>query len=299
MKKPLKRVLLGVGVLLALGVVAVAGVYAASEARIDRRYDHAGAALRVTGEPAQVERGRHLATALAKCADCHGEDMGGKPMFEGAIGTFAASNLTTGRGGALSRYDDRQLDAAIRHGVAPGGRALVFMPSQEYQHLGDEDVAALIAYLRSLPPVDREFPAPRVGPVGRALLVAGRMPLLPVEIIDHAARRPAVPAAGVTAEYGEYLARVGGCYTCHGPALAGGLVHGPPGTPASTNITPAAIGGWSEADWTRAMRTGVRPDGRPISDAMPWKAMARMTDDELRALWTYLRTVPPVEPPAS
>lgn len=298
MKKAVKRALFGAAGLVALGVLAGAGVYAASESRLGRDYEVVGASLAVTGDAAQVERGRHLATALAKCTDCHGDDMGGKMVFEdGAIGRLAATNLTTGRGGVLGRYDDRQLEAAIRHGVAPDGRALVFMPSQEYQHLGDADVAAVIAYLRTVPPVDREFARPRIGPIGRMLLVTGKMPLLPAEAIDHARAPGAAPAAGVNAAYGEYLARVGGCFSCHGPQLAGGLVHGPPGTPPSTNITPGGIGAWSEAGFIAAMRTGARPDGRALSEAMPWKAMARMTDDELRALWAYLRTVPTVEPP--
>jgi mono/diheme cytochrome c family protein len=300
MKKWTRRALVGAGSIVLAAAVAAVAVYASSQSRLNRVYDVAGARLAVSADPATVERGRHLATALAKCADCHGEDLGGQAFFEdGAIGYLSASNLTSGKGGILGRYDDRQLDAAIRGGVAADGRPLVYMPSQEYQHLSDEDAAALIAYLRSLPPVDREHPAPRIGPVGRALLVTGKMKLLPAELIDHRAPARSAPAApGVSREYGEYLVQVGGCFSCHGPDLAGGLVNGPPGTPPSTNVTPGGIGHWSEADWIAAMRTGRRPDGSVLSDAMPWKAMARMTDDELRAMWTYLRSVPAVEPAA-
>lgn len=299
MKKWPRRILVGGASLVALGVAAGVAVYSLSASRIHRGYEVVGAQLAVTGDAAQVERGRHLVTALAKCVDCHAEDLGGAPLFDdGAMGFLAASNLTSGRGGVLGRYDDARLDAALRHGVRHDGTPLIYMPSEEYQHLSDEDAAAIIAYLRTLPPVDRELPATRVGPVARALLVTGKMKLLPAEIIDHGASRTTVPAAGVTREYGAYLARFGGCYGCHGPELAGGLVNGPPGTPPSTDITPRGIGGWSEADWMTAMRTGRRPDGREISDAMPWKAMARMTDDELRAMWMYLRTVPASPAPA-
>lgn len=294
MKTWIRRALIGAGALAVVTVAAAATVYGTSQARLDRVYPVAGARLAISSDPAVVERGRHLATALAKCTDCHGDDLGGKPFFEDpAIGYLSATNLTTGKGGVLARYDDRQLDAAIRGGVGPDGRPLVYMPSQEYQHLSDDDAAALISFLRTAPPVDREHPAPRIGPVGRALLVTGKMHLLPAEQIGGRRARAAVPA-GPSPEYGEYLVQVGGCFSCHGPSLAGGLVNGPPGTPASTNITPGGIGGWSEADWIAAMRTGVRPDGRPLSDAMPWKSMARMSDDELRAMWTYLRSVPPM-----
>lgn len=300
MHKWTRRAAIGAGSVALVAAVAAGAIYASSQARLNRAYAVAGAPLTVPADPATVERGRHLATAIAKCADCHGEDMGGQPFFDdAAIGRLAATNLTSGRGGVLGRYDDRQLDAAIRGGVASDGRPLVYMPSQEFQHLSDADAAALIAYLRALPPVDREHPAPRIGPVGRALLVTGKMKLLPAELIDHtAAARGGAPAPGATTEYGEYLVRVGGCFSCHGPDLAGGLVNGPPGTPPSTNVTPGGIGHWREADWMAAMRTGRRPDGTAISEAMPWKAVGRMTDDELRAMWLYLRTVPAVAPAA-
>jgi mono/diheme cytochrome c family protein len=294
MKKWTRRALIGAGALTVVAAVAVAGVWGASQSRLSRAYAVAGASLAVPADPASVERGRHLAVALAKCADCHGDDMGGQPFFDdGAMGRVAASNLTTGTGGVLGRYSDAQLEAAIRAGVAHDGRPLIYMPSQEYQHLSDADVGALIAYLRSLPPVDREHAAPRVGPVARALLVTGKMNLLPAETIERTARPGETPAEGVTLEYGAYLVRFGGCVSCHQPDLAGGVAAGPGEVPP--NITPAGIGAWTEEDWFRAMRTGRRPDGTQISDAMPWRAMARMTDDELRAMWMYLRSVPAVE----
>lgn len=293
--KWIKRIALGV---VSLALLLVALVYGVSEARLRKQYDVAGATLAVTDDPAQVERGRHLATAVSKCADCHGPDLGGKVFIEaGPMGTLIASNLTKGRGGVLPRYSNEQLEAAIRHGVNPENRGLLFMPSQEFQYLSDEDAAAIIAYIRSLPGVDRELPRSRVGPLGRALFVTGQLPLVPAELIDHRAAGPrTAPPAGPTREYGQYLANVGGCVGCHGPDLGGAPGHGPDGVPAA-NLTPAgSIGAWTEADFVKAMRTGVRPDGRTLSDQMPWKAVALSTDDELRALWLYLRSIPPVEP---
>jgi mono/diheme cytochrome c family protein len=295
--KWIKRIALG---LVSVIVLLVAVVYGVSEMQLGKKYDIAGASLNITSDPAQVERGRHMATAVSKCADCHGPDLGGKLFIDGGpLGTLIASNLTAGKGGALSRYDNAQLEAAIRHGVGPDKRGLLFMPSQEFQHLSDEDVAAIIAYLRTLPPVDRELADSHVGPVGRALMVAGVMPLLPVRLIDHDAPRTAVPPAGPTREYGQYLVSVGGCRGCHGPNLVGGPSH-EPGAPDAANITPAGpIGRWSEADFTRAIRTGTRPDGSKIKDFMPWRSMSRHTDDELHAIWLYLQTVPPVASPAA
>ena len=296
MRKWLKRAGIGAGTLVAVLVLAAGVVYAASEARLNREVSLAAAPFSVAADPALLERGRHLATAIGKCGDCHAPDLGGKVFFEaGPVGTVIATNLTTGRGGVLANYDDAALERAIRHGVRHDGKPLVIMPSADFYYLKDEDVAAIIAYLRTLPPVDRELPATTIGPVGRALFLSGKLPLIPAQRMDHAAPRP-TPAAAVTPEYGEYLATVGGCKACHGADLAGGIEEAP-GAPLSTNLTPAAIGSWTEADFFKALRSGVRPNGTAIDPFMPWASTARMTDDEIRALWTYLQTVPARETP--
>jgi cytochrome c553 len=294
--KWIKRIALG---LVSLIVLLVAVVFGVSEARMRKTYSVSTvASLNVTRDPAQIARGEHLVRAVAKCSDCHTEDLGGQIFIKpGPMGTVSASNLTGGKGGVLASYSDAQLETAIRHGVRRNGRGLVIMPSDEYQYLGDADVSAIIAYLRSLPPVDRELPTTKLGPIGRGLVTFG-VPLIPAAHIDHKtppASRTAVPPVGPTREYGEYLVSVGGCRGCHGADIAGAPGHAP-GEPASANITPAGpIGQWTEADFTRAMRTGTRPDGSKLKDFMPWRSMARHTDDELHAIWLYLRTVPPVQ----
>lgn len=296
--KWIKRIALG---LVSVIVLLAAVIFGVSEVRFKKKYDVAAArGLNVTKDPAQIARGQHLVTAVAKCSDCHSADLGGKIFIEpGPMGTVTASNLTAGKGGVLAAYTDAQLETAIRHGVRSDGRGIVIMPSDEYQYLSDADVSAIIAYLRSLPPVNRELPATRLGPVGRGLVTFG-VPIIPAARIDHKtppASRASVPPVGPTREYGQYLVSVGGCRGCHGPNLVGAPGHGPD-DPNAPNITPAGpIGQWSEADFTRAMRTGTRPDGTKINEAMPWKSMARHTDDELHAIWLYLKTVPPVQSP--
>jgi hypothetical protein len=99
--------------------------------------------------------------------------------------------------------------------------------------------------------------------------------------------------AGRTVAYGRYLASVAGCHGCHGHGLSGGRVAGPPGLPPASNLTPAGIGGWTERDFVRALREGRRRDGSTIDEFMPWRTLGRMTDEELGALWDYLRSVPP------
>lgn len=296
MKKWIKRIALG---LVSVIILIVAVVYGVSEARLRKTYQVAAAGnLNVTSGPAQIARGQHLVTAVTKCADCHTADLGGKLFIDGGpFATIYSSNLTAGKGGVLSRYTNEQLEKAIRHGVRSNGRGLMIMPSDEYANLSDEDVSAIIAYLRSLRPVDREHPASKLGPIGRMLVTAGQLPIMAAARMDHNATRPAVPPAGPTREYGQYLVSVGGCRGCHGPNLVGGPSP-EPGAPPAANITPAGpIGKWSEADFVRAIRTGTRPDGSKIKDFMPWRSMSRHTDDELHAIWLYLRTVPPVQSP--
>lgn len=296
MMKWIKRVALGV---VSLIVLVLAVVYGVSETQMRKKYDVQGQALAITADPAQIERGRHVATAVAKCADCHGEDLGGKVFIDGGpvMGTLVASNLTAGRGGVLGKYTDAQLEAAIRHGIGPDRKPLLFMPSQEFQYLSDQDVAATIAYIRSLPRVDRELGGSSVGPMARALMITGAMPLLPARMIDHDAPQRPVPPAGPTREYGQYLVSVGGCTGCHGPDLGGATMG--PGSPRTPNLTPAgSLASWSEADFFKAMRTGVRPDGKQIADEMPWRAVGKGTDEELRAIYLYLRSVPRVVHPA-
>lgn len=295
MQKWIRRLGTGIGGLVAVVLLLVAVAYGVSRRKMNREWEVTAAALPVTRDPAQIARGRHLATAVSKCTECHGADLGGGVFIDAMpMGVLIASNLTAGKGGVLPRYNDAQLEAAIRHGVARDKRGLLFMPSDEYQHLSDEDAAAIIAYIRSVPPVDRELSGSRVGPLGHVLHATGQLPLVPAERIDHAPRARRVRPAGVTREYGQYLVSVGGCTGCHGSNLGGTSGHGP----ASPNVTPAGVvASWSEADWIRAMRTGKRPDGSAINAPMPWKAVGMMSDGELRAMWMYLSTMPRVEPP--
>src|SRR5690606_36563963 len=158
--------------------------------------------------------------------------------------------------------------------------------------LTDADLAALVGYLRQLPPVDRKVPPSVIRMLGRALYITDRLPLLSVERIDHGAAAVAAQP-GATVEYGAYLADIGGCRGCHGPELSGGPIPGmPPGTPPAANLTPTGVGSYDEADFFRALREGTRPDGTKLSDVMPVHFTKQMTDEETLALYHFLRTVP-------
>jgi mono/diheme cytochrome c family protein len=213
-----------------------------------------------------------------------------------------APNLTRGRGGIGATFTDTDWVRVLRHGVSPDGRKLAMMPSEAYTHMDDADLGAVIAYIKAVPPVDREFPAKEYGPIARALLVAGQFPMHVYDQIDHSRRTViARTAESDTVGYGRYLAVIGGCSICHGANLAGGRgAGGPPDGPIPSNLTPAGIGHYTEADFLRVLREGLKPGGVAVDSAMPWRASGRMTDAEIHSVWTFLRSLPPVEtPPAT
>ncbi len=283
-----------VGILVGLVVLAVTGLYAVSSFKLNRSYTIPAETIAIPSDAATVERGRHLATAIGKCVACHGANLGGMVFIEDpALGRFVAVNLTSGRGGMASHMKDTDWVRAIRHGVGPDGKGLRFMPSDDFYYFSGPDLAAVIAYVKSVPPVDSNLPESTVGPLGRFLYLTGQLPLVPAEVLNHAVR-PSAPPPGVTVEYGKYLAETGGCIGCHGAGLSGGHVPGtPPSFPDATNLTPTGLGAWTEQDFFRALREGKRPAGTNINPFMPWKLAGQMTDDEIKAVWLYLKSVPP------
>lgn len=287
----LKRIGLG---LLLLVLLSVAGVYGFSSYRMNQRITISDAVPTIPGDSATLARGEYMVRAITKCAECHGPDLGGQLFFDGGpLGTFHTPNLTKGAGGLGNSRTDADIVTAIRHGVGPGGNKLKFMPSSDWAMLADEDVAAIVAYVRSVPPVDRPTQPSSVGPLGRALYLAGQLPLFEAELMDHGHVTRTRPPQGVSVEYGKYLANIGGCTGCHGPTLSGGKIPGtPPELKPAANLTPEGIGHYKEADFFRALREGKRPNGTEIDPFMPVQATKLMTDEDIRAVWAYLRSVP-------
>jgi len=287
-----KRFFYVIGGFILLLLIALGVVWAITSVRLAKRYDVAARPVTVPTDSAGIARGRHLAVAIGKCSACHGHDFGGQLLGENLIfGRLVASNLTSGQGGRASFYDDPTLARAIRHGINQDGKPLKVMPSEAFQYLSDDDAGALVAYIRSLPAVNRELPSTRVGPLARVLWLVADFPLIPARLVDHQRVPPVSMPEAASAEYGKYLADVGGCTGCHGPGLSGGSMG--EDKPAS-NLTPAGIGTWTEADFVRALREGKRPVGADIdSIAMPWKLAGQMTDSEIHAVWLFLQSVPP------
>lgn len=277
------------GGLLGLMVLAGCAVYLVSSMQLGKHYAAQVAPLAIPRDSSAIARGNHLAHALSACVECHGEDFAGKTVIDQPpFAVVTAPNITpAGLGAELS---DTDFVRAIRYGLAPDGRSLVVMPSAEYYYLSDADLGAIIAYVKSLPPAKHDLKATRYGPISRTLLALGKMPVLQAKLIDYQAPRPE-PAPGVTAEYGAYLAHP--CMGCHGPGLSGGVdPAGDPSWPPTSNLTPGGLGSWTQADFTRLLRQGRRPVGTEVNPAMPWRWFKYLTDDEIAALWMYLRSLP-------
>ena len=294
MMKILKRVGMAVGGLFAVLILVGTGLNV-------RGRSMASSAPPLTVKPVAeifdstaIARGRHLAEAVVGCEHCHGAGLSGQPFGTPAVLiSMAAPNLTRGEGGVGASYNMVDWDRAIRHGVGKDGRRLAIMPAEAYTHLSDADFAALISYLRTVPSADRSFPARRIGVLGGTLIGAGKFPLAP-ELIDHnsVGKRSVTPA--VSAEYGHYLADIAGCTTCHGPDLKGRESPGGDG-PAPPSLIAFAEGRTVD-DFRQTIRTGRSPTGggRNLNpDYMPWGNYARMTDDELQAIFLYIQSSPP------
>lgn len=286
-----RRIGIGIGSFLLVVMLAAGAIYSISAARVGKTYSVTPVALTIPTDSASIARGQHLATAIGKCVDCHGDDLGGMVLEMGPVGSFPGPNLTRGKGGRAPTTDADWI-RSIRHGVGPDGRPVVFMPSAVFAQLSAPDLAALIGYLKQLPPVDRETPPMRIGPLGLMFIATQGLRWVPATALDHTAPLPAAVESGPTIEYGRYLAVVGGCTTCHGDNLRGGIKEGPPGTPPSTDLTPGGVTrDWSEADFRTALRSGMRPGGQPINPFMPWRLTRLMTDEEISAVWLYLRSL--------
>lgn len=213
----------------------------------------------------------------------------------GAEGIVVAPNLTSGEGGRGASFSTDDWVRAIRHGVHSDGRSVLIMPSLFFDVLSEDDLASIIAYLQTIPPVDNVLPETKPGPMMIALIGAGPFTEgMSALHIDHEAPFPAAPAEAATVEYGAYLIEIGQCRACHGWELAGGQSN--PGAPLGPNLTPGGEPGfWTNEQFVNVIRTGIHPSGRELVSHMPWKYFRNMTDTELMAIRAYLMSLPKLE----
>lgn len=258
---------------------------------------------------ALVARGEYIVRNVAVCGSCHAADRnvdgplsGGREFKDWRLGTVRAANVTPDSSTGIGTWSEAEIVRAIRTGQRKDRRLLApVMPYEWLHEMSDADAFAVAAYLKSQPAVHHEVhQSPNLSfRFARAVFLG---PKRGESVIG--------PPRAVTASYGEYLTQHAGlCAECHTPRsglraspdrgrLFAGQSHPPSGFPAKpANITPdseTGIGRWSEADFLQTLRTGVNPQGVELDPFMPWHQVGRMTDDDLRAIYRYLRTVRPV-----
>lgn len=269
----------------------------------------AAAAIGLAGAAAAaptVERGEYLVRGIAGCGNCHTpigpdgfvmeQELAGRLVEDVEQFTAYAPNITPA--GRIAGWTDAELARAIREGIRPDGSLIgPPMPFTMYRGLSDDDVISIVAFLRTLPPVENEVPPSEY-----------RIPLPPaygppVESVSS-------PPRGITVEYGAYLAGpVAHCMECHTPMSPEGQLlldtdlgrggfefHGPWGVSVAANLTshPDGLAGHSDAEIAAMITQGVRPDGSPMLPPMPYGYFAKMTDDDLKAIILYLRSLRPL-----
>ena len=275
-----------------------------TRALTDRRFE---------ATPARLERGSYLVNGLLGCFYCHSErdpSVPGAPPRAGREGSGAAfvepgvpgkvyaGNITPDAETGIGNWTDDMIARAVREGIGGDGRALFAMPYQNYRHLPDEDLASVIVYIRSIPPVNNPLPVSEIDfPVNR-LIMAGPEP------INEPVNAPDLSTPVVR---GQHLVTLGNCADCHTPSdagqrlagmdFAGGfLLNGFGGKPvAASNLTSDASGipYYDEATFLTTIRNG-QIGARKIDNAMPWVGYRNMTDDDLKAIYAFVHQLKPV-----
>ncbi|HSJ08254.1 MAG TPA: cytochrome c [Longimicrobiales bacterium] len=287
MKAWQRRIGIGLGGVVGLFVLLLGGVYGMSSSAVGT--GHAAEPHPFNGAIGNATEGQRLGN-LYGCADCHTADLGGQLLIDGMpFARVSAPNLTAGA--PEGAFTDEAFEQAVRHGIGRDGRKLFVMPSAEYTYLSDQDVADILAWIRTLPAVERELPARAFGPIGRLMTVMNKVPFQPdIIAADPDARHMDKPAVTDSVQMGYYLTRL--CMGCHGADLAGAPPL-EPGAPAGPNLTPGGnLRDWTFEGFQQVFATGRTPDGRQLSDAMPWQVIGQANPDELAAVWAYLRSLP-------
>jgi mono/diheme cytochrome c family protein len=295
MRNVLKWVGIILGGLVVLIVLAALVLYVRGGQTLGQKFNTPTESFAIPTSAEAVARGQYLMSSTTACAECHGANLGGVEFInDGMIGQLWTPNLTAGQGGVGASYTDADWERSIRHGVRPSGQALFIMPSHHFTHMSDEDLGAVLAYLKTFPPVDQAIPPRRIAPVGQIMAGAGMFGQLPAAQIDQTAPHVAAMARDTSAAYGAYLVELATCADCHGPKLDGQGAGGPGGGTPPANLTPAGdLANWTEADFRNAIHTGVTPDGRTLSPEMPWQFYGKMEDQDLAAIFAYLKSLPP------
>jgi mono/diheme cytochrome c family protein len=282
--------------------------------RQDLTYEAPYPNIKASTDTAVIARGKYLAYGPAHCANCHGAPgnseliekgievpLSGGNVFAMPLGNFYVRNITPDKETGIGKLTDAEIARELRYGVRPDGTAVLpFMP---FHNVSDEDLTAIISFLRSQKPVKNKVPEHTTTALGKVIKAFLLKPEGPTGEVPRMVKRD------TSAAYGEYLAKsVANCYGCHtnrdmtgafiGEPFAGGMKMGSSANPdeyfITPNLTPDSTGrlfGWTQAHFIKRFRAGRRLPGTH----MPWGPFSRMSDEELKAIYNYLQTVKPVK----
>lgn len=288
----------------AIILILVGGLAITVQSRQNLTYDAPLPAIKSSTDSAIIARGKHLVFSSAHCINCHNANrpdslfaagaevpLSGGVAFRLPVGVIYSKNITPDKETGIGNYTDEQIARSLRYGVKPGGRPVFdFMP---FHNMSDEDLTAVISYLRSQKPVYNKVPEHELNAMGKIVNAFMVKPVGPDGIV------PKSVVKDTSAAYGKYLAiSVAECNGCHTQRDLAGKFTGQPFAGGNEieglitpNLTPHATGRilkWSREDFINRFRRGVIVPGTP----MPWNSFGRMTDDELSAIYNYLKTVP-------
>ncbi len=291
--KWLKRIGLALLVLVPLAAGAVWLGLELAQRKMQRHIDVNVQAVALSDEPAAIERGRYL-YASRGCVDCHGADGKGRVFLDNPNGMkIVGPHISPGAGSVTASYRPEDWVRSIRHGVQPQGRPLLIMPSEDYNRLTNEDLAALVAWLRHMPASDQGLTGLVQLPLPVRVLYGFGMIQDAAAKIDHSLPPQTPLPQGDTLAHGQYVANM--CLGCHGPQLAGGRVPGgPPDWPPASRLAPGADSAllrYPDADaLLKLFKTGKRPDGSAVK-VMPFESLGAMSETDVRALHAYLSSL--------
>ncbi len=313
MSMKIKKILKWTGIVLLLLII---GLTITVAMRQNLKFDAPYPAIHASKDSAVIARGKYLVYGPAHCADCHGPAgseelvskgqevaLSGGNVFDIPVGKFYVSNITPDKETGIGNLADSQIARSLRYGVGYDGRAMLdFMP---FHNTSDDDLTAIISYIRTLEPVKNKVPQHSYNLLGKIVKAFLIKPVGP----DGEVPKSVKPDSSV--DYGKYLATyVANCRGCHtnrdlktgayaGPFFAGGFAmeslmdknyvfHTP-------NITPDKKTGhmydWTEETFLQRFRRGKVYPQSP----MPWGPFGRMSDMEIKAIYRYLQTLAPVE----
>lgn len=303
----IKKILKWTGIVLLLIIV---GATVLTASRQNLTYEAPYPDIKASKDSAIIARGRHIVISSGHCVDCHSKpnadsilklgqevSLTGGVEFDLPVGKIYSKNITSDPETGIGKYTDAEIARALRYGVHPDGTVVFdFMP---FHNTSDEDMTAIISYIRTQKPIKHKVPEHELNTMGKIVKAFMVKPAGPVGEVPKSVKQD------TTAEYGKYIAyNLAECNGCHtnrdmtgafiGEPFAGGpAFEEKTGTyfpPNLTSDSSSRIFAWTEKNFIDRFRMGKIVPGTP----MPWQSYGRMTDDELKAIYRFLKSTKPV-----